>query len=219
MKDHVAEWEISIFLEDRPEKTPLLSLSCTLYHPEVAEGGSRLLATFNISGLVIRPLTPLSLLYRDGVYPLDFMLILFFLLFTVSWVLAPLPKREISSLLSHYIPNKLNSSSHVSKTEWRESFSDGLSAFTHVEFIFSDLGWPNLSCHIPDKRTLGLCIMALISPYLFGDFFALYILGYHLTFSWTKLFGDSQSSFDQLVHPDVSPPWHLQRMCSQFQHM
>lgn len=46
--------------------------------------------------------------------------------------------------------------------------------------------------------------MALISPYLFGEFFASYILGYHLTFSWTKLIGDSQSSFDQLVHPDVS---------------
>lgn len=47
--------------------------------------------------------------------------------------------------------------------------------------------------------------MALISPYLFGEFFAWYILGYYLTFSWTKLIGDSRSSFDQLVPPDVFP--------------
>lgn len=47
--------------------------------------------------------------------------------------------------------------------------------------------------------------MALVSPNLFGEFFAWYILGYCLTFLWTKLAGDSQSSFDQLVQPDVSP--------------
>lgn len=47
--------------------------------------------------------------------------------------------------------------------------------------------------------------MALISPYLYGEFLTWYNLGYHSTFSWTKLIGDSQSSFDQLVHPDVSP--------------
>lgn len=43
----------------RLEKTPLL----WLYPPKAAEGGSRLLAASNVTGLIIRCLTPVSLLY------------------------------------------------------------------------------------------------------------------------------------------------------------
>lgn len=47
--------------------------------------------------------------------------------------------------------------------------------------------------------------MASVAPDLLGEFSAWYILGYHLTFPWTQLLGDSLSCFDQLVHPSVSP--------------
>lgn len=132
----------------------------------------------------------------------------FFSLFSTSCYsprfYVPCPRVKVHLLSATVSQTKLFCS-HFSKQGKEGRTFQMVFASIHTEFIFSDPGWSKLSCHNPDKRTLGLCIMALISPHLYGEFFALYILGYHLTFSWTKLIGDSQSTFDQLVHPDVSP--------------
>lgn len=56
-----AEWGTSIFLEDRLGKTPLLSLSHTLYQPEPAEG-----VFAALSSLIIKHLPPVCWISRSA---------------------------------------------------------------------------------------------------------------------------------------------------------
>jgi len=59
-----------------PPNYPIPPSHCpltTLYHPQAAEGLPKLLAAFNPTGLDIRYLTMVALLYQVCAHPLDFM--------------------------------------------------------------------------------------------------------------------------------------------------
>lgn len=101
-----------------------------------------MLAAFNPTDLDIRHLTLVALLYQVCACPLDFMLIVFSSFNTALFFgsLPPLPYREGSPSLSHYIPNEILLVTFLKLSEGKESLSNGLPASIHIEFIFSDPG-------------------------------------------------------------------------------
>lgn len=92
----------------------------TLCHPQAAEGLPKLLAAFNPTGLDIRYLTMVALLYQVCAHPLDFMPILFSAFNLMLFPEFLPPQSEGLPPLSHNIPNKLNSSAHISQNKRRK---------------------------------------------------------------------------------------------------